>query len=220
MSPRLAPLRVLCCYSHITKHGAPVSADDQCVRRFLEVIKGEKLNGSALLDLGDGGPRRKLDRTNELDAIDWFAEMVERMLAQEPIAPKTVRFVPVPDSSCTSAKTPPKTKRLAEAIRARFGGSVLDVLRFSESMQPARTGGTRDPKTLLANLWLTQEAIDGVTCVLVDDVVTKGGHLIACAQRLRNAGASVPLALTAATTSLNPKDKAFDRVDRTIENTI
>ena len=76
---------------------------------------------------------------------------------------------------------------------------VFDVLRWKTPIMKAHEGGERDPLTLLDLLDEPLEPITrGMRVVLVDDVMTKGGHMAACARLLAEHGAAVRLGVVAA----------------------
>lgn len=69
-------------------------------------------------------------------------------------------------------------------------------------------GGTRNPEVLLKNLAVTGR-VRGATVVLVDDVLTSGGHLQACSALLRQHGAEVEMAFCAGRADDTQPDDLF-----------
>lgn len=130
---------------------------------------------------------------------------------------------PVSNSSTTiSSTTPPRTARLADAIAKKIGAgvSVHDVLRWNVNLGPARSGGgPRDPQILYDNIVSLRSSISwGPTVVLVDDVLTAGGHLKACAAFLRTYGATVDLAVCAGRTVYAPPAHPFEVVEEDLND--
>jgi hypothetical protein len=112
----------------------------------------------------------------------------------------TVALVPIPHSACTQGVAASRTRVLADAIVERTRAAmVVDALRWIEPMVPAHRGGPREPSLLYPKLRLPAAwtPLDRAY-VLIDDVATSGGHVRACAARLKARGANIPLAICGA----------------------
>jgi hypothetical protein len=187
---------------------------------FIMGIKGNPFRGYANVPVL--GRTEPLENSNLDDTIGWFAELVADYFSREGVTPP-LDVVPVPNSSTTvSSTTPPRTARLADAIARQIGGglSVHDVLRWKVNLGSARSGGgPRDPQVLYDNIAPLSSSISwGSTVVLVDDVLTSGGHLKACAAFLRAKGASVELGVCAGRTVYAPPANPFAVVEEDLED--
>jgi hypothetical protein len=131
----------------------------------------------------------RLDTGNVQQALEWFGRMGALIVEIKELSSPVV-LVPIPNSdrlrgslgvSCTFS--------LAEAIakELRITAVVSDTLRWNRPQCPAHRGGYRDPETLRRELVL-MGAVPGGSVVLVDDVVTSGGHILAAAAKLAGAG--------------------------------
>jgi adenine/guanine phosphoribosyltransferase-like PRPP-binding protein len=91
---------------------------------------------------------------------------------------------------------------MATAIANRFklkNVSVAPILWWRKAIPSAhKAGGSREPSVLYPLLVLAPKASKEPRCVLVDDVKTTGGHLLAGEARLRTAGIRVSGAICAA----------------------
>jgi hypothetical protein len=76
-----------------------------------------------------------------------------------------------------------------------YDGCVLDGLRWNQKRQKAHEGGSRKREELLPLLTANQE-MNGRNIVLIDEIVTTGGNLLACEDRLIAGGAKVVGAVT------------------------
>lgn len=117
--------------------------------------------------------------------------------------------------------TRPKTLRLARAVCERAGGDirVVDCLRWKKDLGSAsKEGGPRDPETLYKNLAPIEGLRKESRVVLVDDVMTSGGHLRACAAKLRQAGATVVIALCGSRTTYSQDKNAFTTFEGDLED--
>jgi hypothetical protein len=117
--------------------------------------------------------------------------------AMDPVEDQLV-IVPVPNSHATvSNGNDFRTWELARRVAERFGDNVtaLDELRWTEIMPKASEGGPRQAYELYPQLQCELKAAATIDRLLIDDIMTSGGHLQASAGRIRNAGASVEAAL-------------------------
>lgn len=201
-------LRVVCFSTYLTSIGRWRGVDHDA-HDLIDAIKDRSLNGYSHVPVR--GRRRFFDNNNRQDVVGWFAEMVSDHFTAEPVDGPIV-LVPVPGSKVDVAFAGmPRTAQLAQAIAAQLndGTIVKDVLRWLEPMPSANEeGGTRDPAELFNNLVLI-ENVDGDRVVLVDDVLTSGGHLQACAARLREGGAAVLMAAVAGRADEHQVDDPF-----------
>jgi len=183
--------------------------DDYNARDFVLTIKDRDIREYAFVRCR--GQRRRFENSTREEVVGWFGEMVAEYCQEHPIDMPFV-LVPVPGSKAdTRFANVQRTTTLAEAIAGalRPAPLVLDVLRWDSPIVSSRLlAGTRDVAALYARLVLTG-SVFGQRVVLVDDVVTLGGHLRACAAKLRNAGADVVLGVCVARADPIPASDPF-----------
>lgn len=211
------PLHVVCFSSYLATIHISWRSDDWYSHKFVHAIKGHELNGYAYIPVL--GNVRRLNNANRDSAIDWFAEMVGDYFARKKIVPP-FGLIPIPNSKCTkSSSTKPQTLRLARAIAKRIGEGVEveDCLRWKKDLGSASSeGGPRDAGVLYDNCAVIDELDEDIPYILVDDVLTSGGHLQACAARVRNVDAEVSLAVCAGRTSYEQPKNAFAIIEETL----
>jgi len=194
-------LSVVCFGTYLTTLGGWRS-DDYNVRDYVYALKDRDISKHSWLKVR--GTWRKWDNSNRQDVVGWFGQIVAEYFEANPLeAP--IMLVPVPGSKVdVNYAGTPRTAQLAEAIAAAVDGMFVgDVLRQSVPIASANDeGGPRDAATLFKNLALTDD-VAGFPVVLVDDVLTSGGHLQACAAKLRQAGADVLMAVVGARADCN-----------------
>ena len=214
-SRRIVAIQVFCCFSHFTGDG--LRQDPHYgVGQFVNALKGRPLSGYAYLRVARDEPRRRLDGGNAALAFEWFGEMAAGWVAAlgSPIA-----LVPIPDSRCIDSEHSARTRPLADALAARIPGAVvLDVLRFDRQMHSAHAAqGARDARSLCLHLRVSAPLTPNPRALLVDDIITTGGHVAASAAVLRAAGAQVLGAVCGASADRVPVVDPFERVIRTVE---
>lgn len=195
---------------------------DHDAHDWIQALKGKHFNGYAQVPVC-GGLHRLTDE-NASDAIQWFGEMAAAHLVAKKIT-KPFVVIPVPNSSSLiGSATKPRTRKLANAVLEHLGkgrGRVLDCLRFKQNQGSASSeGGPREAARIYKNLVVLRDEItefladleDGEDyyVLLVDDVTTSGGHLRACAARLKRAGLEVDSVICGGKTVYDQSKRAFD----------
>lgn len=193
---------------------------DHASSRFLKAIKGKTKKGYSYVHVR--GAKQRLEDSNRADAYKWFAQMAADRLVTERINFQIgYAVVPFPNRTAFGTESVPEfsgqhlARELCAALAALGHKNVVvaDILRYVVRQASAHDeGGTRDPKEILANLMLVAPCPSDRFCILVDDVLTSGGHLQAGAERLRGGGGRVWRALCAGRTRYVAPDDPFDVV--------
>lgn len=182
--------------------------------KFIQALKGNSVSGYATLQRPNGG-WLKIEGENTAAAFQIFGEWGAKVL--DDIGLEEGHLVPVPSSTCLELGGDEKGRKLAQAItNVRPNFKVLEALHWHKKLPKSAEGGPRDVPTLLANLRIMQELPEG-HLILIDDVVTTGGHLRASASGLRHFGGTVELALCGAQTVNDRPKPIFAIAPRDLE---
>ena len=131
-----------------------------------------------------------IDKTNADVARRIFGTWIAKVIRGEGIDSSDVALVPIPSSDAVRGSV----NRNAEMISSSIGGrglDVVDILRLDTRLEKASAGGPRFADQLYPHL-----VVDGILpkrkkIVLVDDIVTSGGHMKAARARISEAGGTV-----------------------------
>lgn len=142
---------------------------------------------------------------------EWLAERIAKLGAEGAL------IVPVPSKDAVvGEKTSRSLDMVGEALRGtKYEEAVFDGLRWSEKLAKAHEGGPRGKDALLT--FLRAGDVKGKKVVLVDDLFSKGGHLLAAAAKLESAGATVLAALTCGRTVYDFETKPFGNQEINLE---
>ncbi|WP_156347859.1 phosphoribosyltransferase [Sphingomonas sp. Leaf231] len=183
---------------------------EHVAHKFIQILKGEQANGHAWLPRPSGGTV-KISTALATNAFDVWGRWAASVLTG--IYPDGASLVPIPSASCVAVGTDAKGRALAEAIvihAPKF--QAVDALHWIEEWPKARNGGPRDPDVLVENVKIGRD-LPKRPVVLVDDVITGGGHAVACARTLRSAGYEVDHVIAAARTVKSPPASGMFKID-------
>lgn len=180
------PLRVICRAQYLSRPVEGMRKEDYDATHLVKAVKGRELDGRAYTRVTIGGQSVKITEANKHRAIDWFAEWAA--LKVDALGLAVPILLPIP-SSKTVAASPRgfRTDLIAQAIAAKCQRTpqVVPILRWDQQMTPSSEGGPRDPVTLHEH-YIFVAAPPAGQYVLIDDVYTGGGHLIAAAWSLQD----------------------------------
>ena len=217
------PFAVACFCSYFCNRSLMWRGEDFDSFKWIKALKGEEIRGYATVPVN--GTWRRLTNANVDSAVDWFASIAAEHLRKRKIKGPFV-IIPVPNSKCVVSSTvKPQTRKLAKALCDVLGdgSSVADCLRWKKNLGSAsKEGGPREPEILYNNAVLLADALKGVDhsqlVILVDDVTTSGGHLRACAAKLRSKQLKVKIALCGGKTTYGQDNPAFHLYEDELED--
>lgn len=204
------------------------SQDHWSAFKLVRALKGENFRGYG--DIWLNGRWVRLDERTRDHAFEWAGQMIapeiENAFESVPIA-----LVPIPGSSCASVADVQQSRshRLALAISAAMTRRPIvgALLHWDQPHASSRAGHTRNADSLSQHYVATPPLL-GHRIVLVDDVLTTGGHILGAAIKLRACGyetADVAFAIARTCwpddgSSRPPTNKAFSvAVDEILEYT-
>lgn len=119
-------------------------------------------------------------------------------------------IVPVPSKKALASVETYKSLEMAkQALKGTaYADSVHDGLRWNKELKSAHDGGPRSRADLLPCLDVKGD-LKGKKIVLIDDLITTGGSLLACKDRLEAEGAEVLGAITCGRTVYDSAEAPF-----------
>lgn len=178
------PVLSFCAYPGTVAMGNRQQFHDQhwSAKKFVNAIKGDTINGDAHILVR--GRACTLTDANKEQAFLMFRDL---LVEHRGSLPDGEVVIPVPSSNCCSEPElrTSRTYRLAEMVAEVLGIRVSPGVLFRIPALSSRKGGDRDSDLLVQKLSLAAGAPHGATAVLVDDVITSGGHLRATEWVLR-----------------------------------
>lgn len=190
----------------ITGEKYDVEQEDWDALKFVHGVKGDKpIKGYATVPVGR--QLKRLEQANRLDSHEWFGEILAPRVKALLKPSLKVAVVGVPCSSAVggAANAVPHALALSLARHLTKLGrtaKAVDALRWKTPQPSTRQGGTRNAVELARNLYVARGVDKDHQVVLVDDVYTSGGHVVAARSVLQQSGVNhVVCAATAGRTT-------------------
>ena len=204
------PLRVETMVQYLTASVPNMRPRDYSSLMVVKAVKGRPVGGipTTLTYLGKS---YAFGSSKPGPAVDlWVAWAANQLQAFQPSGQFVI--VPVPNSSAVHGTSPDfPTARLAELVANAVGSrsKVATELWWDEVMVPAHKNGPRFAHHVFPHLVAEESEQEGPR-ILLDDVITSGGHLRACAAKLREIGNDPQHAICCGRTEHEQLDDPFD----------
>lgn len=154
---------------------APRSQDQWYSYKFCRAVKDKHLNGSLVFPWKETS--EVINESSVGRARTIFGMFIDHAL--ELLGFTNPVLVPVPSKDgLIGAATFRSHDMLQEALVGNTAWTVAPVLRFNQQLQPAHAGGPRGREALAPYLQVVHPIPPGPV-VLIDDIVTTGGSLLA-----------------------------------------
>lgn len=192
--------------------------NDHRARIAIKCVKNEPFNG--YWDIFIDGKRTRIDENNRNAGLDLAAGVVARKLSGLVGGPVTL--VPVPNSDATVDNCYEfRTLTLARKVASKANGPVEAAPLFlwrSEKPKQHQISGPRHASQFIPNLALVNRPNNRV--VIIDDVITSGSQMLACAYLLRKAGYEVLFGMAVGRTTTVQTEDTLQWVEDQISQNI
>jgi predicted amidophosphoribosyltransferase len=212
----------LCRYLNAKGLGLTWREEDWGAYKWIQALKDKIIRGDCRVPVN--GQMLRLSDANRGNAVTWFGILGAQHLTANNIN-RPVNIVPVPNSASTIAISgPSRTNALAQALASSLanGSVAIDCLRWNADWGSASEGfGSRNREALFSNLTVLESPLLNVVAdadfILVDDMTTSGGHLLASATKLKNRGFKVVEAVCGGRTTYDQAQPAFQKHEEDLE---
>jgi hypothetical protein len=188
------PLNVVCKAQYLTRDVPEMRRADYNATHLVKAVKGLALSPKAYTWVLIGGRNVRISEANKDPAIDWFVEWAAPHV--NAFGPDAKVIVPVPSSKTTLGSDATfRTAIIAQKLAAACPNTTsFPELRFEEEQLNCREeGGPREAAVLYP--LLRCKPLPSGHIVLLDDVLTGGGHLTAAAWIIEDQGRTVAKAI-------------------------
>jgi predicted amidophosphoribosyltransferase len=203
------PLNVRCRAQYLTAPVANMRGIDYDAIHLVKAVKGLDLSSNSYAYVSISGQQVRITEANKDQAMDWFAEWAAEQAVSLSAGPKI--FIPIPSSKSTP-DTPAnfRTAVIADKIAALCpDATAMPALRFKSPRPSSREeGGSRSADVLHGEMVLVR-TLPQSDVILIDDVMTSGGHLKSAAWLVEDQGLSVTGAICCGRTAHTQLDNPF-----------
>lgn len=169
-------LKLISLCAYLTDTDIEWRNEDHVATKMVKALKGDPIKG--YFDFKIGEKVRRFDQANVREFVERIPRGLARMIGRHHAGEATI--VPIPNSHVVSATTPGfKTLELAREVAEHSGGklTVVPALAFREVQTKSRNGGPRHHSHFEKAYEILQRPKGPI--ILLDDVCTSGGHLVA-----------------------------------------
>jgi len=173
---------------------------------FCWAVKSGEFHGNFYIERKEG--RLNITRNNFQLVRPTFGSWAAKNLPT--FTEESLLVVPVPSKAALiGVEAYTSLEMTRQALKGTtYENCVLDGLRWTEKLQKAHEGGPRKRADLLPLLQVTSD-VKEKKIVLIDDLFTTGGSLLACQDRLSAEGATVLGAITCGRTVYDATEPPF-----------
>ncbi|WP_147391876.1 hypothetical protein [Paracoccus onubensis] len=167
-------------YPSYQESGLQFDKQDWVAHNLVKALKGKEFRGYSNVKIN--GTNHRITKDNRQPVIDLFGSAISKYMKRLPAGAAV--FI-VPSSDCLEFSDDPKAQSIAASIAsAGCEHRVFIPFRWSSRLPKAVDGGNRNYQFLAQHLELHPPP-HVANVVLIDDVVTTGGHLRACSEVCR-----------------------------------
>jgi len=192
---------------------APRSQDEWYSFKFCRAVKSRRINGSIVFPWASGHETINEQSVGRARVI--FGMFIDHAVAHAELPNPILIPVPSKDGLVGAAEFR-ALSMVQESVAATATWQIAPSLRFTQVLQPAHAGGPRGRAALLPYLAVTQAIPDG-PIILVDDIVTTGGTLLASYDALNAVGRPPAAAIVCGHTVSDSLLSAFGHHQKNID---
>src|ERR1051325_3238025 len=164
---------------------APRSQGQWDAFKFCRAVKNRRINGTLTIPWRSGP---ETINAQSVGRARWAFGLFIKHIFDQVLHLQSPILVPVPSKDgLIGATTFRSLEMIQEAIAGHGNWTIVPLLRFSQPLQPANAGGPRGREALRPYLRVTNTPPIG-ELVLVDDIITSGGSLLASHDVLADIG--------------------------------
>ena len=176
----------MCAYYSQWAHDnlAPRSQEQWYSFKFCRAVKSRRINGTTTVPLKSG------PETIGPDNVHRAREIFGRFITQsiDRIGSKNPMLVPIPSKDgLIGAASFRSLDMVKDAMANQPSVPIVPALRFTTALQPANAGGPRGRHALAPYMRVVGTIPHG-DIILVDDIITTGGSLLAACDKLEAVG--------------------------------